>query len=149
MKNIFKKATLTSIVFATSSLFTSAVVLAQSYDYEYDWETSNDAAEGFLGLGFGLMWCCIGLCFMIFPILLAIYVYKDSEKSKIDNSIIWALLTFILWVGPIPLGLLIYFFVIKPDNLKKQAVTPGEKKSEAKVEPKKEEVKEDKKEEMK
>jgi Na+/proline symporter len=142
MKNIFKKATLTSIVFAASSLLTSAVVLAESYDYEYDWNTSDDAAEGFLGLGFGLLWLCFVCCLpIIISSVLAYIVYKDAKKNNVENGPLWAVLTFFFNL----IGILVYFLAIRPEALKKSEGV----KSEVKSEPKKEEVKEEKKEETK
>lgn len=68
----------------------------------------------------------ITLCFMCFgiiigfgiPVALAYFVYKDAEKNNVENSIAWALVTFFTGV----IGLLIYFFAIKPAAEQKRAV---------------------------
>ncbi len=115
-------------------LASATPVLAQ-YDYYYDYtldslDATSGAAAGVFGIT-ALLSCCIPLLVLIVSVVLAVIVYKDAQKNKVENPILWALLTLFFSL----IGALVYFLAIKPDAVKKLGSTP------VKTEEKKEEVK--------
>jgi len=109
---------ITGAVGGIATLLTLATaVYANGYNYTYDLSdvtasSAGTAVAGTVGL---VVWCCIILFAFLVPVVLAIVVYKDAEKNKVENAIIWALLTFFFNV----IGLLVYFLAIRPEAMKK------------------------------
>jgi hypothetical protein len=111
----------------------ATAVHASGYDYT-DYYTDLAAASaassslGAAGLVATLITCCIPIAWLIFSVVVAIVVYKDAEKNKVENGVIWALLTFFFNI----IGLLVYYLAIKPEAMKKNAggstSTPSETK---------------------
>lgn len=112
-------------------LASATPVLAQ-YDYYYDYAdvVDSSAAAGIFGVT-SLLACCIPLIAVIVSVVLAIVVYKDAQKNKVENPILWALLTLFFSL----IGLLVYYLAIRPDAMKKAGMTtvkPEEKKDDLK-----------------
>lgn len=86
-----------------AALTTAAAALATDYSYSTN---SNDGA--FAGISL-IFWCCCIAAAMLIPIALSIYIYKDAEKSGVENPILWALIAFCFGI----IGILLYFLVGK------------------------------------
>ncbi len=132
---------------STGAFLTLATrVAAQGYyDYDFDPEVFDyygnsigaaTAATAGIGGVMIVVWCCVALVALVVPLVLAIVVYKDAQKHKVDNPILWALLSFFFSI----IGLLIYFFAIRPDAIKAMEGTAPAPAPRAE-EPVKEEVK--------
>lgn len=76
--------------------------------FAVDYTTSSSGSGAFAGMSVVFWCCCIGAS-MLIPIALAIFVYKDAEKSGVESPILWALITFFFGL----IGLLLYFLVGK------------------------------------
>jgi formate-dependent nitrite reductase membrane component NrfD len=109
-----------SAIAAYTMLATPA--FAQSYYYDST-ATAADATAGVIGLAIWACICCVGL---IVPLGLAYWVYKDAEKNKVENPILWAVLTFFFTL----VGLLVYLLAIRPEAMKKMGGSKSEDKKE-------------------
>jgi uncharacterized BrkB/YihY/UPF0761 family membrane protein len=94
-------------------------VLAQSYyDYEYYPAPDPVPLTSSEALGFGVFTlviiCVVFLLSIVLPLILAVVVYNDAKKNKIENAWVWALFVFFFNV----IGLLVYYLAIKPNNKK-------------------------------
>jgi hypothetical protein len=121
MGNLLRKAAAASTTIAAMSLAFASTVSAQTYRYDYTTTAASDAAAGGIFAGFGLIWCCIMCVPFVILLGLAIFVYKDAEKNKVENGVLWAILTFFTGI----IGLLIYLLAIKPEAIKKNGGTPS------------------------
>lgn len=122
MRNLLKKSAIFASTLVATSVALVSTVSAQGYTYSYDYGTTAAAGTLFAG-GFTVIWCCVACIPLIILIALAIWVYKDAEKYKVDNAILWAILTFVTGI----IGLLIYLLAVRPDA--KAKVEGGSSKS--------------------
>jgi Na+/proline symporter len=89
-----------------------ASVATASYRYSsYNSSSSpEEAAAVMVFMGFIFLFVCmISLVSFAVQFLIAYLVYRDAQKNRVDNPILWAAITFFSWW----LGLLLYFFVAK------------------------------------
>ena len=102
---------------ATFLVVAASPVMAQSYYSDY--YSAYDSPASTAGvLGFGLLWCCFAIIPLVIGLVLAYVVYKDAQKNKVENPILWGIITFFFNI----IGLLIYFLAIKPEAVKKNEV---------------------------
>jgi len=126
VKNVLRLGSiaLTTVLF----LFASVPVLAQRYDYDWDWATYTTATDaglfGLSGIALFVFWCCMICGLVIVPFVLAFIVYSDAKKKNVENPALWAVLTFFFNL----IGLIIYFFVIRPEAIKKASGDSTNKK---------------------
>ncbi len=120
-----------------SSLLVTVPVLASGYDYTYSNAADAAAATTFLG-GTFLLACCPLIIYVVFDLVIAYIVYSDAKKNKVENGVLWAVITFFFSL----IGLLVYFLAIRPEAMKKHSgmatPMPETKKEENMEEPKKE-----------
>ncbi|MCS7317379.1 MAG: hypothetical protein NZZ41_03540 [Candidatus Dojkabacteria bacterium] len=101
---------LSVIVFVLFMLSTHNV-FAQSYTNMKSYDFSTDVQDGIVGLTAMIFYTCC-CCILLIPWLYICYwVYVDSKKLNVENSILWVLLT--LFTGIV--GLLIYLLAIRPE----------------------------------
>ncbi len=123
MTNSLRKAVTALVTVATASVALVSKVAAQSYYTTTSGEyiPLTDAQAGGVIFGSWAVTLCCCCLLLLIPLGMAIYVYKDAEKNKIENAVIWALLTFFTNI----IGLLIYLLAIKPEAIKKSGGTPS------------------------
>ncbi len=125
MKKFITRAAAASATIAASSVALASTVFAQNYGYDYTYSTGNSAAAASVGFGVIALYCCIACIPLIILVALAVFVYKDAEKYKVENGALWAVLTFFTGL----VGLLIYFLAIRPDYVKKMESKGGSPQS--------------------
>jgi hypothetical protein len=106
-------------------------VLASGSDY---WWTGSDiesqvASTAIIGGGMSIAViisiCCGFIFYFGIDILLAFLVYRDAQKNKVDNAVLWAILTLFFNLVII----LVYFLAIRPEAIRKlEATTKTETK---------------------
>jgi hypothetical protein len=87
-------------------------------------QKTSSPADIFAGLSFisaySVFWICCACCIpIIIDAVLAYVVYQDAQKYKVENGVLWAIVTFFFNI----IGILVYFLAIKPEALKKNSPT--------------------------
>jgi hypothetical protein len=118
MKNLIGKVMGVAFSVSTYALL-AAPVAAQRYG-----NTTTSAGDAFLGLSFLGTYSVISICCaccipLIIDAVLAYVVYQDAQKNKIENGVLWAIVTFFFNI----IGLLVYFLAIKPEAMRKNSGT--------------------------
>lgn len=115
MKRIANKMLSSVATFATTSLVVASAATVAAQRYTYDYSVTDAAGAGGFAIGMILIYCC-ALCIPLLIVIgLAVWVYKDAQKNKVDNAALWAILTFFTGL----IGILIYLLAIRPDAIKK------------------------------
>lgn len=100
----------------TSGAFFTVVSTINVVSASYHNEPGDDVA-GIIGFMFICgFYIFILMCPFIINLALAYYVYNDAVKMKIDNPMLWAIVTFFFNV----IGLVIYYLGIRQDAIRKQ-----------------------------
>src|SRR5688572_21257893 len=109
MKNLNSK--LIGAATAGAALLPTSV-LAQTYDYDYQYDLTDAEAKGVLaGLGvFFVVFLIIGLISFVFWLLMLIHAIKNDIPDK-NMWIIILVVSFVVGLGLI--GALVYYFVVK------------------------------------
>ena len=96
---------------ATAALLPQSV-LAQSYDYDYNYELSDAEAGGILaGLGiFFVVFLVIGLLSLVFWIMMLVHAIKNDIPDK-NMWIIILVVSLVVGLGLV--GALVYYFAVK------------------------------------
>ena len=114
------KSVFAALAVFVSGAFITIPVLAQNITWQPRSVEEVGGVLGGLSVTLVLVICC-SLCLgFIVPLILAILVYKDATKNNIENAVLWAIIAFIFNI----VGTLIYFFLIRPEAIKKNQTPP-------------------------
>jgi hypothetical protein len=114
MRNTLKSVFTALAVFA-SSAFITIPVMAQNITWQPQSVEEVGGVLGGLSVTLVLVICCALCLGFIVPLILAILVYRDATKNMVENAALWAIIAFIFNI----VGTLIYFFLIRPEAIKK------------------------------
>lgn len=105
------------ILFFGFLVFSNLFSVKASYEVIYT-QPSNLSKDEFESLSSVISLICYSICFLICSIpniILAIWIYFDGKKWKVDNPFLWAFLSLISF----PIFAIIYFLVIRKEAKEK------------------------------